>query len=84
VDITRDVMQMTRDGKETAEIRAFVDEKYSQYGPPTETGPVPASQFSMIGPSLPGSAEPLPAGVAQVGPTGSCGEAASACQEISK
>ena len=77
-------MQMTRDGKETAEIRAFIDENYSQYGPPTETGPVPASQFSMAGPSRPGSAEPLPAGVAHVSTSDSCGQATSSCQEISK
>ena len=74
-------MQMTREGKETAEIRAFVDKKYSQYGPPTETGPVPGSQFSMAGPSLSNSTEPLPVGMAQEGTTGSCGQAVSSCQE---
>lgn len=77
-------MQLTREGKETTEIRAFVDEKYSQYGPPTETGPVPGNEFSLAGPSLPGSTEALPASMAHEGITGSCGQAASACQDVSK
>lgn len=77
-------MQMTREGKETAEIRAFIDEKYSQYGPPTETGPIPVSQFSVAGPPSPGSTESRPAGLAQEDTTGSCGQIASSCQEISK
>ena len=77
-------MQMPRAGKATAEIRAFIDEKYSKYGPPTETGPVPANEFSMAGPSPSGAAEPLPANMAQEGTAGACGQAASSCQEISK
>ena len=77
-------MQMTRAGKETAEIRAIVDKKYSQFGPPTETGPVPASQFSMAGPSLPDSADALPESIAQENTTSSCGQATSSCQDISE
>jgi hypothetical protein len=33
VDITQDVMKMTRDGKAPKEIRAAIDQTYSQYGP---------------------------------------------------
>lgn len=33
VDITRDVMQMTRDGKSPADIRAAIDGNYAQFGP---------------------------------------------------
>ena len=33
VDITQDVLKMTRDGKAPVEIRAAIDQTYSQYGP---------------------------------------------------
>ena len=33
VDITQDVMKMTREGKSIQEIRAAIDQAYSQYGP---------------------------------------------------
>lgn len=33
VDIAQDVMKMTRDGKTPEEIRAAIDQTYSQYGP---------------------------------------------------
>lgn len=33
VDITQDVMRMMDDGKEIGEIQAFVDNKYSAFGP---------------------------------------------------
>ncbi len=33
VDITQDVMRMTREGKSPPEIRAAVDHTFSQYGP---------------------------------------------------
>ncbi len=33
VDITQDVMKMARDGKIPKEIRAAIDQTYSQYGP---------------------------------------------------
>ncbi|HKZ54206.1 MAG TPA: PCYCGC motif-containing (lipo)protein [Anaerolineales bacterium] len=33
VDITLDVMRMLRQGKVTAEMRAFIDATYAQYGP---------------------------------------------------
>ena len=33
VDITQDVMKMTRDGKAPKEIRAAIDQTFSQYGP---------------------------------------------------
>lgn len=33
VDIAQDVMKMTRDGKTPNEIRAAIDQTYSQYGP---------------------------------------------------
>jgi len=40
VDITRDVMRLTREGKSKAEIRAYIDRTYSRFGPPTDTQPV--------------------------------------------
>jgi len=89
-------MQMTREGKETVEIRAFIDkkysqygpptetdEKYSQYGPPTETEPVPAGQFSLAGPPLPGSEEARSGDMTHEGAIGSCGQAENSCQETS-
>ena len=33
VDISQDVMKMTREGKSSPEIRTFIDLTYSQYGP---------------------------------------------------
>ncbi len=33
VDITQDVMRLQRDGKPIQEIRAFIDNTYSKYGP---------------------------------------------------
>lgn len=33
VDISQDVMKMTREGKAPKEIRAAIDQTYSQYGP---------------------------------------------------
>ncbi|OJX40266.1 MAG: hypothetical protein BGO78_14955 [Chloroflexi bacterium 44-23] len=33
VDISQDVMKMTRDGKPALEIREFIDLTYAQYGP---------------------------------------------------
>jgi hypothetical protein len=33
VDIARDVMKMTQDGKSPKEIRTAIDQTYSQYGP---------------------------------------------------
>jgi hypothetical protein len=33
VDITQDSMRLLKQGKSTAEIRAYVDQTYSQYGP---------------------------------------------------
>lgn len=33
VDITRDAMQMTRDGTSVADIRAAIDQNYAQFGP---------------------------------------------------
>jgi hypothetical protein len=33
VDIAQDVLKMTRDGKAPVEIRAAIDQTYSQYGP---------------------------------------------------
>ena len=40
VDITRDTMEMLKRGKALPEIRDYIDSTYSQYGPPTDTGPV--------------------------------------------
>lgn len=37
VDITLDTMRLLREGKDVAEIRAFIDQTYSKYGP--STGP---------------------------------------------
>ena len=33
VDITQDSMRLLKEGKSTAEIRSYVDQTYSQYGP---------------------------------------------------
>ena len=33
VDITQDSMRLLKEGKSTADIRAYVDQTYSQYGP---------------------------------------------------
>ena len=33
VDITQDVMRMTREGKSPQEARAYIDSNYSKYGP---------------------------------------------------
>jgi hypothetical protein len=41
VDITRDVMRLLREGQDLKEIRAYIDAEYSQYGPSTDTQPVP-------------------------------------------
>jgi len=40
VDIARDAMRLTRQGKPLAEIRAYVDRQYSRFGQPTDTEPV--------------------------------------------
>ena len=33
VDITQDTMRLLNEGKSTAEIKAVIDQTYSQYGP---------------------------------------------------
>jgi len=40
VDITLDVMRMMREGHKPIEIRAYIDQTYSKYGPSTDT-PLP-------------------------------------------
>ncbi len=40
VDITQDVMRMTRAGQDLKTIRAFVDAEYSQFAAPTNTPPI--------------------------------------------
>lgn len=40
VYITQDVMRLTREGKSQLEIRQYIDESYSKYGPSTDT-PLP-------------------------------------------
>ena len=40
VDIARDVMRLTGEGKSLAEIRTYVDRQYSKFGSPTNTEPV--------------------------------------------
>ena len=40
VDITRDVMRLTKQGKSAVEIRKYVDRTYSKFGPSTDTPPV--------------------------------------------
>ena len=40
VDITQDVMRLKAEGKPSPEIRAYVDARYSPFGPPTDT-PLP-------------------------------------------
>lgn len=57
IDITQDVMQMTREGKELVDIRAFIDNKYAKYGPSTDTPPVPHDLHSLAGPPAPSLAE---------------------------
>ncbi len=37
VDITRDVMRMWREEEELTTIRAYIDQEYSRFGPPTDT-----------------------------------------------
>jgi hypothetical protein len=37
LDITRDVMRLTSEGKPLAAIRAAIDEKYLRFGPATPT-----------------------------------------------
>lgn len=39
VDITQDVMRLSREGKTLDDIQAFIDRVYSQYGPPTPLKP---------------------------------------------
>ena len=34
-------MRLLREGKELKEIRTYIDAEYSQYGPPTDTQPIP-------------------------------------------
>ena len=40
VDITQDVMRLTREGQSQLEIRQYIDETYSKFGPSTDT-PLP-------------------------------------------
>ncbi len=40
VDITRDAMRLKREGQSSRQIRAYIDAKYSQFGPSTDT-PLP-------------------------------------------
>ena len=35
VDITLDTIRLIEQGKDIAEIQAYVDSQYSRYGPPT-------------------------------------------------
>lgn len=35
VDITQDTMRLLREGKSVSEIQVYVDQRYSQFGPPT-------------------------------------------------
>ncbi len=35
VDITQDTMRLLQEGRSVDEIRAYVDQRYSKYGPPT-------------------------------------------------
>jgi hypothetical protein len=41
VDITRDVMRLMREGQDLKSIRTYIDAEYSQYGPSTDTEPIP-------------------------------------------
>jgi len=34
-------MRLLQEGKELKEIRTYIDAEYSQYGPPTDTQPIP-------------------------------------------
>ena len=40
VDITQDAMRLLREGKSSPEIRAYIDARYSSFGPSTDT-PLP-------------------------------------------
>ena len=33
-------MRLMREGKDSQEIRAYIDAEYSKYGPPTDTEPI--------------------------------------------
>ena len=33
-------MRLMREGKDLADIRAYIDAEYSKYGPPTDTEPI--------------------------------------------
>jgi hypothetical protein len=35
VDITQDTMRLLKEGRSVSEIRAYVDQRYSKFGPPT-------------------------------------------------
>jgi len=37
MDITRDVMRLTREGKTPGEVRRFIDETYVAHGRPMDT-----------------------------------------------
>ena len=37
MDITRDVMRLTKEGKKPGEVRRFIDEKYVLRGRPMDT-----------------------------------------------
>lgn len=39
VDITRDVMRLTQEGKALEDIQTYINRTYSQYGPPTPLKP---------------------------------------------
>jgi hypothetical protein len=39
--MTRDVMSMMDEGKSLKEMQAHIEQKYSKYGSPTPTPPVP-------------------------------------------
>ena len=40
VDITQDVMRLSRQGEDLKAIRTYVDAEYKKFGPPTNTAPI--------------------------------------------
>jgi hypothetical protein len=76
IDITQDVMRMSSENKEVAEMRSFIVNKYSQYGPSTDTEATHDTMPAMAGPQPSNSTGSIPAGQPASEASGSCGETA--------
>jgi hypothetical protein len=78
IDITQDVMRMSSENKEIAEMRSFIVNKYSQYGPSTDTKATHDAMPAMAGSQPAGSTGSLPQDEPATQAGGSCGKAAEA------